>query len=297
MKKLLLLSALCLSVWTMSAQNIATFEEFSLAPESVWAGDENGEEWYDGMGYQQRFKSGGYSFKNICMPDWNSWMGFAYTNKTSTTYASISDQFNSCVGSGNNGSANYCVAFPDGTMWGEDFTIKIDGEPQVVPGFYITNSAWVVRSILEGDDMTPGAFGVGDYFKIIIHALDAEGKEIASRDFFLADYRSADETLHYYVKDWEFVDLSTLGKVAEFVFTFDGTKKNSFGLTTPTYFCMDDFGATGTERTHETANAITIKSSIVNAQPSVFNLNGIRVNKQCKGIVIKNGKKYLKVNN
>ena len=43
-----------------------------------------------------------------------------------------------------------------------------------------------------------------------------------------------------YVKDWQWADLSVLGKVKSLSFAFDGTKKNDWGLTTPTYICIDD---------------------------------------------------------
>ena len=53
----------------------------------------------------------------------------------------------------------------------------------------------------------------------------------------------------YYVNDWTWADLSVLGTVKELTFTFDGTKKNSFGLTTATYFCMDNLGGEAPEAT------------------------------------------------
>ena len=43
---------------------------------------------------------------------------------------------------------------------------------------------------------------------------------------------------------WEWVDLTSLGTVKTLSFTLTGTKKNSYGLTTAAYFCMDDLGGT-----------------------------------------------------
>ena len=43
-----------------------------------------------------------------------------------------------------------------------------------------------------------------------------------------------------YVQFWQWADLSSLGKVTSLSFSFSGTKANDYGLTTPTYICIDD---------------------------------------------------------
>lgn len=287
-------------LYSPAKSEIATFENFSLEPESYWNGDENGEEWYYGLGYKQFASSGKYSFVNFCMPDYDSWFGFAYSNQTSTEYTGLADQHKSCVGHGYDNSATYGVAYPDGTMWGETVPVNVDGEACTVPGFYITNSAWVEKSILHGDGMTEGGFKAGDYFKVIIHAHDSEGNEIATRDFCLADYRFEDAAERYYVKDWEYVDLSRLGTVKSFTFTFDGSRKNAQGLTTPTYFCIDNFGDEGTETEREEGTYMGDESGVYeinshNVNPEILTIEGLRVTEMSlPGIYIVNGQKVLK---
>lgn len=76
----------------------------------------------------QNITSGKYSFVNYYIPDYQSWFGFGYSNQTSTEYANFSDQYKSCVGHGYGDSANYGVAYPDGTMWGETVLVTVEGD-------------------------------------------------------------------------------------------------------------------------------------------------------------------------
>lgn len=260
-----------------TAGGVATFENLTLDPESAWNGDDKGEEWYGDLGFYQRFVSGDYGFANYYIPDYYSWFGFAYTNYTATTFTNYTDQYYSCVGHGYDNSANYCIAYPDGTMWGVDPTVSLEVGAKVVPGFYITNTAWVVNAITVGDNMTPGAFGKGDYFKLIIHALDAEGNESAQRSFYLADYRSDNEADWYYIKDWEYVDLSRLGEASAFKFTFESTRNNAYGSTTPMYFCIDNFGDTGVEKNREeSTTAVDDIISDYDAPAEYYHINGVK---------------------
>ena len=46
-----------------------------------------------------------------------------------------------------------------------------------------------------------------------------------------------------YVKEWKYCDLSdavTFQNITSLSFSFEGSKKNDYGLTTPTYICIDD---------------------------------------------------------
>ena len=80
--------------------------------------------------------------------------------------------------------------------------------------------------------MTPGKFEAADWLKCIVTGTHAD-ESTASVEIWLA--KDGD-----YVKDWQWADLSSLGQVTDIRFDFDGTKKNDWGLTTPTYICIDD---------------------------------------------------------
>lgn len=218
----------------------ADFENLFLPSESHWKGpDTKGsieEGLYEDSQYQGSFLSGSYKFSNNYSIDWASWSGFSYSNHTSTAGANImADQFNACTGKGHNDSDNYAVFFEDEFA---PMTIsvlnKADGDS--IRGFYITNAAVTVNAFLNGDGITPGAFEKGDYLKLTI---TADNNNFI--DYYLADYTSENDEDHYYVNDWQWVDLSELGKVKELTFHLESSRKNSWGYTTPLYFCIDDF--------------------------------------------------------
>ena len=186
------------------------------------------------------FISGDFAFHSYYMADWDFFCGFAISARTETTFTTTTpDQFNSCVGHGANGSQNYAVFYDAGSMMPPQTIESISEEDTNVSGFYVTNTAWVVKAILEGDGYSD-AFTTGDFLKLTVTGTNA-AEESKSVEVYLADYTSENEADHYYLADWTWVDLSALGAVQEISFAIDGSKKNSYGLTTPTYFCMDDF--------------------------------------------------------
>ena len=58
---------------------------------------------------------------------------------------------------------------------------------------------------------------------------------------FLADFRSANNVQDYILKNWQWVDLSPLGNVDSLVFELKSGDVGSFGINTPTFFCIDNF--------------------------------------------------------
>ena len=62
-------------------------------------------------------------------------------------------------------------------------------------------------------------------------------------DFYLADFRFADNSLDYIVRDWRFVDLSGLGVVSRLEFDLASSDSGAFGINTPAYFAMDSLAA------------------------------------------------------
>ncbi len=204
---------------------VADFEKLYLPEESF----ERGENLQLGS-----FVSGSFKFDNGCMPEWSYFYDFMYANTTSTSFTTyVTDQFNNAVGGGVNGSENYVVAYPQG---GKIYVMN-NADGDVIPGMYITNDAWVVDNILNGDGMTDGVFKQGDWFKLTITADNGN-----STEYYLADYRAEQEADRYYLDTWQWIDLSKLGTVKNLSFSFDGSRKNSRGLTTATYFCLDNLG-------------------------------------------------------
>ena len=206
----------------------ATFENLYLDEESFFMGTKASDS----------FVSGSYMFDNGCMPEYSFWYNFGYSNKTATTFNSYGvDDFNSIVGSGVDGSENFCVAYPQGGK----ITVLNNPDGDQLKGCYITNAAVTALSMQNGDAYAK-KFTTGDYFKLIITADNGNSVE-----FYLADFTSENEDDHYIVNTWQWVDLSSLGTVKYLTFSFDSTDKGSWGINTPTYFCLDNFNCEAPE--------------------------------------------------
>ena len=213
----------------------ATLENLYLDSESYWNGSK-------GNGY---FLSGSYKFHNTAYPDYNTYMDCTYSNQTATTYSGLQDQWRNIVGKGYDNSENYGIAYPQpGTI-----TVMNKENGDNIRGFYVTNTAWVYDAVKKGDGMSDvaGGFQKGDYFKLIIKGKKADNTE-SQVEYYLADYRAENEADHYVLDTWQWVDLSSLGEVKSVSFKMEGTKKNNYGLTTPTYFAFDNFNGVRNEK-------------------------------------------------
>ena len=58
-------------------------------------------------------------------------------------------------------------------------------------------------------------------------------------EFYLADYRFADNGEDYIVDTWEYIDLSSLGAVKSLEFGLSSSDVGDFGMNTPAYFALD----------------------------------------------------------
>ena len=234
----------------------ATLENLYLNSESFWSGpDSKGTDTTGLWGDKQKvgsFVSGSYSFSNDYSLNYKSWSGFAYANCTSTSFKTLADQYNSCVGTGYNGSDNYAVAYNNGNI-----EILNSEEGDTIRGFYITNDAYTLNSITNGDSFAK-KFEQGSYLKAIFTAKKADGTT-SSVEYYLADYRSEKEVDHYYLNTWQWVDLRCLGKVKSISFMMDGSDKSNGYLNTPAYFCLDNFNG---KRVIQNVAPQTVKESL-----------------------------------
>lgn len=238
---------------------VATFEDLYLEPNSYWRGDEKN-------GGLTRFYSGSYGFDNSFTKEWSSWSGFAYSNEAA---GASNSEFLATAGSGANGSVNYAVAYIYSLP---TLTVTNKAEGDSIRGCYITNTAWVKDAILNGDGMStvPGGFAKGDYLTLTATGYNAVGTVTSDMVYYLADYRSDNAVDRYYLNTWEWMDLRLLGKVNKISFSLESTKKNSYGMTTPAYFCLDDVNS-GPNIADKTLPALALgKTSIPLAQFFTF---------------------------
>jgi len=210
-----------------------SFEKKTLGADGFWCGDESGEKFenWGAEAFACSYKEKGVTFPVSITPSFASWSGFAISNRTATTFKDMTpDQFNSIAGKAKSGN-NYCVIFP----YGEEIDF---GRAVTLKGFWYTNTAWVVDAILNGDGMTPGKFEKEDWFNCIIYPTPASEGLLSGARYELPLAKDGD-----YVKDWQYCDLSgveAFKNIKSISFGFEGTKKNDYGPTTPTYICIDD---------------------------------------------------------
>lgn len=217
-------------VFNAMAQTVAKFDDLTLLPEKFWNGSD----------LSGSFKSGDVTFYNTFTksPYGDYWNGFAYSNTTDIATAGLGNQYSAITGMGNERSANYSVCYPFPTAIAEYKTVT------KTSGLYVTNATYAYLSMKNGDEYAKKFGGESgndpDYFRLMIEALDIDGKPVDTVYFYLADFRFADNTKDYILNKWTWVDLSELKDAKKLRFSLSSSD-NSYGyMNTPGYFCMDD---------------------------------------------------------
>lgn len=240
-------------VWVEKAAAAATFEEYTLAANGHKEVDEA---WVDNT--ETHLYSGTYAFGNTPNKAYKAYTGYAICSDQSTeaTGNYNYDQFRSAAGGAYEGT-NYAVAYysaPSDWFAGytDPLTLTNSAEPQTVTGFYIANTVYTLDAILHGD-YANDAFSAGDYMSVTAKGYNGAEKtgEVV---FYLADYRSENTEEHFALSTWKWFDLSSLGAITRLEFELFTTKSDDYGFTTPTYFCLDNFGtekpaSTGVDKT------------------------------------------------
>ena len=212
----------------------ATFDDVALNASGIWTGENENNEMF----------SGGWLFTNTYWPEYSAWGGFTASNHTDMTQTGLNAQYTAAAGSGYDGSDQYGVAYVMGYGVLTD-VYAADGQEHTVTGFYVTNNLWTYQNMLEGDaTATPFGGATGndpDWFKLTAIGKNAAGQTVGTAEFYLADYRFANNDEDYILNTWEWFDLSTLGAVHTISFELSSTKNNSYGMITPAYFCLENF--------------------------------------------------------
>ncbi len=210
----------------------ADFSEIELEEESYWNGsDESG-----------GFKSGNVFFPNS-FTDWGdgvtSWAGFSVSNITDNETPGFENEYSNITGSGVDGASNYAVAYiSDPETYEKNFSFDLVDEAKgdKIEGMFITNSTYAYFTIRDGDDYTQ-AFDQDDWFLVTFTGY-LNGETTNSVEFYLADFRSSDESEHYIVNTWEWIDLLELGNVDKVKISLSSSDVGDYGMNTPSYICI-----------------------------------------------------------
>ena len=208
--------------------NIATFENISLGADSINSYPSDG---------VYNWVSGDFGFSTGVAYGGTYYFNYVVSGQKSNEYEDFTDQYHSAPGGPVAGN-NFAVAFLDTYTEGASLNITYSGAVTYIPGTYVTNNAYAATVIKEGNDYAR-AFEAGDYFKLTFtgYLLGVKGGSV---DFYLADFRNGKSLI---VKDWVYVELTGLGFVDEIRCTLESTDTGEYGMNTPAYFCLDNFGA------------------------------------------------------
>ncbi|MDR1653273.1 MAG: DUF4465 domain-containing protein, partial [Prevotellaceae bacterium] len=201
-----------------------------------------------------------FSFSHAAFSDYNYWYGFTVcTSGDNANYIGAygwdyTHQWGNMAGGGiktdasgavlkdDNGKPQveqgipYMLAYADSPTAAQTIIYGAD-EPYQAVGVYVNISPWAYYGNIAGDGFAEGLTAEGDYFKLLIHALDEDyednGKVV---EHYFAKFENGALTQS---PDWEWVDLSPLGKVYGLSYTLESTDANSYGMRTAAYFALD----------------------------------------------------------
>jgi len=196
-KKLLFVAIIFATLFATNAQaqTVATFDDLSLPVDSFWNGSD----------MSGSFTNGNATFYNSYNSTYSSWSGFAYSSKKDSLTPGYVNMYSSANGKGYANSNTYAVAYIS-SFGPHSLSLNGNAKGKVVDGFYINNSTYAYRSMLNGDTYAKKFTSHdSDWFMLRTYGF-LNGTITDSIDFYLADFRFADSTKAYIIKDWTWLD-------------------------------------------------------------------------------------------
>ncbi len=259
----------------------ATFEDIQVDGEESFWGNTTKEG-------ENSWTSGGYTFgtyySNAYGYDYYS--NFVVSNNKNTDGTGYTKPYQSTASGAKNGN-NYAVFYLE-TISSASNEVSLP-EEATVSGFWVCNNTYAMHSVTNGDSFAK-VFGQGDYFKLTMTGYDANGEVTGTVDQMLVDCTVADNWT--YVNDWRWVDLTSLGNVKSIKFSMSSSDTGNFGINTPLYFCMDDFGGIAPEKNTEYAKFVPNEATGINSVEADMFAPAVKKYENGKLVIYKNGRKF-----
>lgn len=261
MRRFTLLFLAVLGLTATKAQTVATFDALTLPGADTFyvnmnnAGTDVGFD--DGLAhfecYYQSSQFGTY---------WDH--GFSYSNVVDSLTGDYTNDHATIAGYGYNNSSQYLVS------WGPSSKIFLMGKAQGQPvnGFYISNATYPYFIMKDGDPfgfakkMGGPSGNDSDWYSVIVKGYHNGQLTTDSVETFLADFRDPSNVTDTLYRGWRWVNLLPLGEVDSLVFTISSSDVGQFGINTPAYFCIDNFG------TFETNSVKSVQENIAKVYPN-----------------------------
>lgn len=213
---------------------LADFSNLSLPEESFWNGsDESG-----------GFESGLAFFPNSYNTEWGVWSGWAYSNTSDNSTPGWINQYSAITGAAIDSNPDnpgiYALSY---VSWPGTVLSFNNPSAHEIKGMFVTNATYAALSMMYGDDFSKKFGGETgddpDWFKLSVTGM-RNGDETATVDHYLADYRFEDNSKNYIIQTWQWLELSSLGKVDSLIFTLSSSDVSDWGMNTPAYFAVDN---------------------------------------------------------
>lgn len=225
------------TVFSQDGTDTLTFESYDLGSQDYYNGsDEAGD-----------IVIGNFTLSNSYNTSWGSWSGFAVSKVQDITTAGFGNQYASFANGGAAGSSQYGMWYSGGTI--EFNTAK------VLKSVQITNATYAGISMRDGDQFakqfgsvnnaegTPDGTNGEDWFLLQIVPLDENDALVGDTiDFYLADYRFANDNEDYIVDGWATIDLGNV-TAKKLAFVLSSSDNGEWGMNTPGYFALDNLVA------------------------------------------------------
>lgn len=191
--------------------------------------------------YDNALVYGGFQFSHSANAQYKSYSGFCPTMSSDNADhdGDYTYQWSSITGCSVIAGSPYMMAY-----WSEYDDTKESGIPAKPScsikcdrlfnpvGVYITNSAYAYYAIKNGTEFS-SKFENGDYFTLHINGV-RNGVLTGHVDVELANGTNI-------LSKWLPVSLESLGTVDMIYFTMESSDSGTYGMNTPSYFCLDGF--------------------------------------------------------
>lgn len=192
-------------------------------------------------GYYNNPESGYHQFKYVQYPCYynsnapEEWGGFALSDNTKKTDATVANEFSVYASSGADESEIFAVYKQ---LANQAFPVRFsDGNAHIVKSIEVNNSTRSYLTMQSGFNKKEGK----DFYLLSITGLDAAGTKISGPvEFLLADYRPELTSDKYLVSEWKKIDLTELGAIHQLAFVLSSSRDDDPEFNMPMYFCLDN---------------------------------------------------------
>lgn len=154
------------------------------------------------------------------------------------------------TGAGADGSNTFAVIFGEWGAMGDGATISLTGDAELrFESVKVCLTSYVYGNLaisnVYGNHPDKNMEQAKGWFKVLARGFDAQGNPTNGGEpveFYLCDYRDTTNPQIPYVTEWTTWYLGDLGLVNKIEFDFKGSDTSEWGLNTPAYAALDNFG-------------------------------------------------------